>query len=106
MLTTTSASPKAATIDLPISGMTCAACAARIEKTLNRLPDVHAAVNFATEKAHIEYPAGTIAPADLITAIRKAGYDAQEPTDNSDAERKAERLAVYQRDLRLFTISA
>ena len=93
-------------IDLPISGMTCAACAARIEKTLNRLPDVHAAVNFATEKAHIEYPAGTLAPADLIAAIRKAGYDAQEPTDNSDDERKAERLAVYQRDLRLFTISA
>ena len=93
-------------IDLPISGMTCAACAARIEKTLNRLPDVHAAVNFATEKAHIEYPAGTLAPTDLIAAIRKAGYDAQEPTDNSDDERKAERLAVYQRDLRLFTISA
>jgi Cu+-exporting ATPase len=103
---TTFATPKAATIDLPISGMTCAACAARIEKILNRLPDVHAAVNFATEKAHIEYQAGTIAPADLITAIRKAGYDAQEPTDNSDAERKAERLAVYQRDLRLFKISA
>lgn len=106
MVTTTSTSPKAATIDLPITGMTCAACAARIEKTLNRLPDVHAAVNFATEKAHIEYPAVALTPADLIAAIRKAGYDAQEPTDNSDAERKAERLAVYQRDLRLFTISA
>ena len=103
---TTSASPKEATIDLPVSGMTCAACATRIEKILNRLPDVHASVNFATEKAHIQYPAGTLAPADLIAAIRKAGYDAHEPTDNSDAERKAERLADYQRDLRLFTISA
>lgn len=93
-------------IDLPVTGMTCAACAARIEKTLNRLPEVKAAVNFATEKAHIEYPAGKIAPADLIAAIRKAGYDAQEPTSTSEAERKAERLATYRRDLRLFTISA
>jgi len=95
-----------AIIDLPITGMTCAACAARIEKTLNRLPDVKAAVNFATEKAHIEYPAGALAPADLISAIRKAGYDAREPTATDDATRKAERVAAYQHDLRLFTISA
>lgn len=95
-----------AVIDLPVTGMTCAACATRIEKILNRLPEVHAAVNFATEKAHVEYPAGTLAPADLIAAIRKAGYDAQEPTAASDAERKAERLAAYRNDLRLFTISA
>jgi len=97
---------KASVIDLPITGMTCAACATRIEKVLNRLPDVHAAVNFATEKAHVEYPAEALTPADLITAIRKAGYDAQEPTANSDADRKAERIATYRRDLQLFTISA
>ena len=53
---------KPAVISLPITGMTCAACAARIEKTLNRLPEVKAAVNFATEKALIEYPAGQITP--------------------------------------------
>ena len=97
---------KPAVIDLPITGMTCAACAARIEKTLNRLPDVKAAVNFATEKAHVEYPAGRFTPADLIGAIRKAGYDAREPVAGDDATRKAERVAAYQRDLRLFTISA
>ncbi len=102
----TSAASKTSAIDLPISGMTCAACATRIEKVLNRLPDVHAAVNFATEKAHIEYPAATLATADLIAAIRKAGYDAREPTTTSDAERKAERITVYRQDLRLFTISA
>ncbi len=95
-----------AVIDLPITGMTCAACAARIEKTLNRLPDVKAAVNFATEKAHVEYPAASVTPAGLIEAIRKAGYDAQIPVAGGDATRKAERLAAYQRDLRLFTISA
>jgi P-type Cu+ transporter len=105
MSNTTNLVTKTATIDLPITGMTCAACAARIEKTLNRLPDVKAAVNFATEKAHIEYAAETMAPNDLIGAIRKAGYDAREPAANSDAERKAERLATYQRDLRLFQIS-
>jgi len=106
MPTTTTASATNTIIDLPITGMTCAACAARIEKTLNRLPDVKAAVNFATEKAHIEYPAGTLAPADLIGAIRKAGYDAREPTATDDTTRKAERIAAYQHDLRLFTISA
>ena len=47
-----------AIINLPVSGMTCAACAARIEKTLNRLPGVRAAVNFATEKAHIDRKSG------------------------------------------------
>ncbi len=96
----------AAVIDLPISGMTCAACAARIEKTLNRLPEVKAAVNFATEKAHIEYQAGQVTPEQLTGAVRKAGYDAQLPTADDDVTRKAERLAAYHRDMRLFTISA
>jgi Cu+-exporting ATPase len=102
----TTTSSNSAVIDLPVTGMTCAACAARIEKTLNRLPDVKAAVNFATEKAHVEYPAASITPADLIAAIRKAGYDAQIPVAGGDAARKAERMAAYQHDLRLFIISA
>ena len=106
MNTPSTAKNTTAVIDLPITGMTCAACAARIEKTLNRLPDVKAAVNFATEKAHVEYPAGSITAADLIGAIRKAGYDAQLPVAGGDAARKAERVAAYQRDLRLFIISA
>jgi Cu+-exporting ATPase len=103
---TTNPTHTPAVIDLPVTGMTCAACAARIEKTLNRLPDVRAAVNFATEKAHVEYPAGRITPADLIAVIRKAGYDARVPVAADDAVRKAERVAAYQRDLRLFIISA
>ena len=100
-----SGTAKSAVIDLPVTGMTCAACAARIEKTLNRLPGVKAAVNFATEKAHIEYPAAQLMPADLINTIRKAGYDARESAADGDAERKAERLAAYKRDLRLFAVS-
>jgi len=105
MDTLATASHAPAIINLPVSGMTCAACAARIEKTLNRLPGVKAAVNFATEKAHIEYPDAQLAPADLIAAIRKTGYDAQMPAADGDATRKAERLAIYRRDLRLFTVS-
>jgi len=94
----------AAIIDLPVSGMTCAACATRIEKVLNRLPDVHAAVNFATEIARIEYPA-QLSPEDLITVIRKAGYDAYVPVGN-DTSRNERRDAQHQQDRRLFMISA
>jgi Cu+-exporting ATPase len=65
----------AASLDLPVAGMTCAACAARIEKTLNKLPGVHAAVNFATERARIEYDASRAQAADLVAAIRKSGYE-------------------------------
>ena len=84
--------------------MTCAACATRIEKVLNRLPDVYAAVNFATEIARIEYPA-QLSPEDLITVIRKAGYDAHVPVGN-DTSRNERRDAQHQQDRRLFMISA
>ena len=47
------------TVDLQIGGMTCASCAARIEKKLNRMPGVSATVNYATEKAHVVLPEGT-----------------------------------------------
>ncbi len=93
------------TLDLAIKGMTCAACAARIEKTLNRLPGVSANVNFATEKAHATVTGGVTVDT-LLTAVRKAGYDGRELTpDNKDALRE-ERAANYQRELRLFWISA
>ncbi|CAM5243474.1 heavy metal translocating P-type ATPase [Streptomyces aurantiogriseus] len=65
-------------IELSIGGMTCASCAARIEKKLNRMDGVTATVNFATEKAKISYPDG-IEVADLITTVEKTGYTAAEP---------------------------
>ncbi|WP_322760439.1 heavy metal translocating P-type ATPase [Frankia sp. Cr2] len=65
-------------IDLSIQGMTCASCAARIEKRLNRLDDVSAAVNYATEQAHVVYP-GRLTAADLIAEVEKAGYRAFVP---------------------------
>lgn len=74
------------TVELNISGMTCASCAARVEKKLNKLDGVIATVNFATEKARVEY-GDPISPADLVAAVESAGYHAAlperspEPTD-------------------------
>ncbi|MET8515634.1 heavy metal translocating P-type ATPase [Streptomyces sp. NPDC005077] len=65
-------------VELSIGGMTCASCAARIEKKLNRMDGVTATVNYATEKAKIAYPDGTDV-ADLITTVEKTGYTANEP---------------------------
>ncbi|HET8641639.1 MAG TPA: heavy metal translocating P-type ATPase [Pseudonocardiaceae bacterium] len=72
------------TSELAIGGMTCASCAARIERKLNKLDGVRATVNFATEKAHVEHPAEV--PADeLIRAIEAAGYTAELPTVEIEA---------------------
>ncbi|MFG3657401.1 heavy metal translocating P-type ATPase [Streptomyces sp. NPDC047706] len=65
-------------VELLIGGMTCASCAARVEKKLNRMDGVSATVNYATEKARISYPAGTYV-ADLIATVEKTGYTAEEP---------------------------
>ena len=61
--------------ELAIGGMTCASCAARIERKLNRLDGVSAAVNFATETARVTYPAGVRAE-DLVSTVERAGYTA------------------------------
>jgi P-type Cu+ transporter len=62
-------------ITLPIDGMTCAGCAARIEKVLGRLPGITASVNFATATATVEQQGG-IPPLDgIVSAIRNAGFD-------------------------------
>jgi Cu+-exporting ATPase len=65
-------------VDLEIGGMTCASCAARIEKRLNKLDGVTATVNYATEKARVSFPA-TLRPADLISTVEQVGYTARLP---------------------------
>ena len=65
-------------LELQIGGMTCASCAARVEKKLNRMPGVEATVNYATEKATVSLPAGTT-PADAISTVEKTGYTAALP---------------------------
>src|SRR3954466_9776456 len=71
-------------IELEIGGMTCAACANRIEKKLNRVAGVVATVNYATEKARATVPAGLTA-ADLIAVVEKTGYTAAEPAAEAPA---------------------
>ena len=63
-------------VELAISGMTCASCAARLEKKLNRLAGVRASVNFATEKARVSYPDG-VTPDDLVATVTHTGYSAR-----------------------------
>ncbi|MEU7865014.1 HAD-IC family P-type ATPase, partial [Nonomuraea sp. NPDC049141] len=65
-------------IELAIGGMTCASCAARIEKKLNRMDGVTATVNYATEKATVRY-ADEVTPDDLIATVEKTGYTAALP---------------------------
>ena len=67
-----------ARVELEIGGMTCASCAARIEKRLNRMEGVEASVNYATEKAFVSGPAG-LDPQTLIEEVVKTGYTAALP---------------------------
>jgi len=62
-------------VELSIGGMTCASCAARIERKLNKIDGVSATVNFATEKARVSFP-GTLGPRHLIAVVEQAGYTA------------------------------
>ncbi|MFJ8978696.1 heavy metal translocating P-type ATPase [Streptomyces sp. NPDC102282] len=66
---------EASDAELTIGGMTCASCAARVEKKLNRMDGVTATVNYATEKARVSYGAGTTLD-DLVATVEKTGYTA------------------------------
>ncbi|MEV4786076.1 heavy metal translocating P-type ATPase [Streptomyces tuirus] len=81
--------PALAEVELLIGGMTCASCAARVEKKLNRMDGVTATVNYATEKARITCPEGTEV-ADLIATVVKTGYTAEEPAPPREEPSAAE----------------
>ncbi|MFB6954129.1 heavy metal translocating P-type ATPase [Streptomyces niveus] len=66
-------------VELTIGGMTCASCAARIEKKLNRMEGVEATVNYATEKAKVSYRGEAVSVGDLIATVEATGYTAAEP---------------------------
>jgi Cu+-exporting ATPase len=78
MTTTAPEVAGAGEVELAIGGMTCASCAARIEKKLNRMDGVTATVNYATEKAKVTY-AGAVTVPDLIATVEATGYTAREP---------------------------
>ncbi len=74
--------PRSEDVLLDLEGMTCAACASRIERKLNRLDGVEASVNFATEQAAVR-AAETVTLDDLLAAVRAAGYDARPAGDET-----------------------
>ncbi len=66
-------------LELPLEGMTCSSCANRIERKLNKLEGVQATVNYATEKAAVQFDPARAAPTDLVRAVEAAGYKAKLP---------------------------
>ena len=81
-------------VELDVEGMTCAACAARIEKNLNRLDGVEASVNLATERATVRFEPQALGVEELIQRVRDSGYDARvaregELRDHSAEHRRA-----------------
>ena len=75
----------AAHVDLAVGGMTCAACAVRIEKQLNRLDGVSASVNYATERASIDFDAASVGVDGLISRVESTGYTAVAPSAGSSS---------------------
>src|SRR5665213_3697497 len=70
---------------LALEGMTCASCATRIERSLNKLDGVEATVNFATETATVSYDPDRVAPARLVDAVESIGYHAAPAHDQHEA---------------------
>ncbi|MET0781034.1 MAG: heavy metal translocating P-type ATPase [Microbacterium sp.] len=87
-------------VELLVGGMTCASCAARVEKKLNRMPGVEATVNYATEKASVRLPDGVTVD-EAIATVEATGYTAALPTpvpaEPEDSEVSAELLSLRQR---------
>ncbi|MCK0173164.1 cation-translocating P-type ATPase [Mycolicibacterium sp. F2034L] len=72
-------------VTLTVGGMTCASCAARVEKKLNRIDGVTAAVNYATEQATVSYP-DSVSPEELVAAVEATGYTATLPSEESEPD--------------------
>ena len=86
-------------VDLAVTGMTCASCAHRIERKLNKLDGVRASVNYATEKAHVVFPAG-LGTDVLLETVAQAGYAAELPRPQADDDAVTDReVAALRRRL-------
>ncbi len=78
--------PTTRRVELPIEGMTCAACANRVERRLNKLEGVSASVNYATEQAAVDFDPDVVAPVELVAAVEAAGYRARLPEERAAPE--------------------
>ena len=89
------------TLELPITGMTCASCANRIERKLNKLDGVSATVNYATEKARVEFDPGAVAPDQLVEAVEAVGYSARRcrRASRAPADAEPDEIAALRRRL-------
>ncbi|MBN1991826.1 MAG: copper-translocating P-type ATPase [Anaerolineae bacterium] len=90
----------AATLELPLTGMTCANCAATVERTLNKkVPGIlEASVNFATEKATVKYIPGAVTRAEIVAAVQRAGYGVVQV--DSEAELVDAEKAAREREIK------
>ena len=88
-----------AQIELPITGMTCASCANRIERKLNKLEGVTASVNYATEKASVSYDPEAVGTDALVGAVEAAGYQAVLPSDKPSGDEPVDETAPLRQRL-------
>jgi Cu+-exporting ATPase len=93
-------------VELALEGMTCAACATRIERSLNRLEGVEATVNFATETAQVAMRPGTVTVERLLDAVRGAGYDARVQEAGTPVDHAAERDRAFRQFLLAAVLTA
>jgi len=93
------------TVELAIGGMTCAACSARIERQLNKLPGVQAAVNLPAERAHIRFDPAQADVDKLIATIVKTGFAATPSNEDTRGEEKARKEAAYRAEVKRFWIA-
>ncbi|MDO9449399.1 MAG: heavy metal translocating P-type ATPase, partial [Rugosibacter sp.] len=92
-------------VELALGGMTCAACAARIERQLNKVPGVEAAVNFAAERAYVRYVANDVTIDKIVDTITKTGYIAAISSAATRGAEQQEKLARFSEDVRHFWIA-
>ena len=101
------AAPEAGNVTLDISGMSCAACSARIEKKLSRMPGVRQAnVNLSTEKASVAFDPSSVRVSDLIGAVESLGYGAREAEKISRGQEQETRSRALRRQKSLLIASA
>ena len=80
-------------MELAVTGMTCGSCAARVEKRLNGLDGVAASVNYATERATVDYDPAVVGPDQLIAAVEETGYGAAAMAPPARPRRRTRRRA-------------